>query len=108
LGGTTWDVTNAGSLAQTNALGATVKLGFSLSNGGASASAETTGAPYVRTWFQADRPAGSYVADYNNAYISAIYYAPTPHTVSELNGPISNNSWESAIVGIRSTTSFAH
>jgi hypothetical protein len=108
LGGTTWDLANAGSLQQTDARGAKVTLGFSLSNGGATASAATTGALDVRTWFQADRPAGSYVADYNSYYPSAIYYTHGPHTNNELNGPVSNNSWESAVVGVRSTTSFSH
>jgi hypothetical protein len=105
LGGTTWDVSTAGQLAQEDANGATLSLGFSVANGGLTAAAQTTGAPDVRTWFQAARPAGSYVADFDDYYMPAIYYAPTAHTVNELNGPVSNNSWESAVVGIRSTTS---
>jgi uncharacterized protein (TIGR02217 family) len=102
-GSFSWNPSDTVPLSQTAAGPITVTLSVTLSNVNNTASITHSGSTVVRTWVQAAWPPGTRVADFQTGnFLSSIYYTEVQHSAGELNGPVSNGSWYSANVGIRS------
>ena len=102
-GVTGWDTSTAGSISQTDGGGHTLTLDTSTTSG-LDAIIIHKGSTVANTWFQNAWPAGTRLCDFGDTKISTFYYTVTNRGAGELNGPVDNGAWDSAVINIRTTT----